>query len=757
MHTMGRDNRRRIATLAITLVLALAPAGAGAGLTSPAGAWPAVLAQQTIALPVASGIQYNRLTLETADGPLDIHHLNIDLSNPAVKLGVGLARDHLMSDDEPVSSMVLRSGAIAGINGDYFDIRQSGIPLNIVVRDGVLLRSPWRWVAFAVGKDGTPRIVRYRWTGTISLPETGDTRALDGYNSGLYTNGVVAISDVRGFGAADPGSLVRQTIVELTPAADGGRYFVKQIGTQQALYPPLPANEILLVGLGTGADWLANKMQAGRPVQVNLTTDPDWRDLALAIGGGPLLVQNGEVVEDPDAPAPREWTHSNPVVALGIARDGRSILLVEADGRQPDLSIGLTRLQLAAYLQRLGAFQAMAFDSGGSATMVVRLPGRSLPAVVNSPSDGRERPVADALLIYSTATPGPPARLVVNAGQPLQLFAGARAALSVIGVDANGTPVPLTDPVTATGASGLVTVGGNGTVTAGVGAVVVQSGAAPQGTEHVTAGSTAGTGTLVLQSGPAHGTLPVSIVTRVARLVVAPREVNLDPGAEAQFALRAQDSTGRPVTLPDGGAEWTLRPNWLGTISPAGEFTAGDAAGAGAAVARLGGATVFVRVAVGNAGKYLAQFDKGEWTFRGYPATVSGSTSPAAAPGREGHPAARLEFHLDGSGTRAAFLVTDIALPGEPTGISMWVLGDGSRIWLRGAYAEANGERGTFTFARQVDWQGWRSVSAALPPGLDYPITLVSLYVVEPDPDRSPSGVLYLSSLRALYPADPSR
>jgi hypothetical protein len=116
-----------------------------------------------------------------------------------------------------------------------------------------------------------------------------------------------------------------------------------------------------------------------------------------------------------------------------------------------------------------------------------------------------------------------------------------------------------------------------------------------------------------------------------------------------------------------------------------------------------------------------------------------------------------LEFHLDGSGIRAAFLATAIPLPGEPTGISLWVLGDGSRVWLRGTYADTNGDRGTFTLARQVDWQGWRLVSAALPSGLSYPISLVSLYVVEPDPDRSPSGVLYLSSLRALYVADPSR
>ncbi|HLW48611.1 MAG TPA: phosphodiester glycosidase family protein [bacterium] len=48
----------------------------------------------------------------------------------------------------------------------------------------------------------------------------------------------------------------------------------------------------------------------------------------------------------------------------------------------------------------LGAANAIEFDSGGSVTMAVRFPGRSAPTVVNSPSDGHERPVADALMVY---------------------------------------------------------------------------------------------------------------------------------------------------------------------------------------------------------------------------------------------------------------------------------------------------------------------------------------------------------------------
>jgi len=53
----------------------------------------------------------------------------------------------------------------------------------------------------------------------------------------------------------------------------------------------------------------------------------------------------------------------------------------------------MTLEELAGELVRLGAVEAMNLDGGGSTTMVVA--GR----VRNSPSDGRERPVSDALLV----------------------------------------------------------------------------------------------------------------------------------------------------------------------------------------------------------------------------------------------------------------------------------------------------------------------------------------------------------------------
>ena len=62
----------------------------------------------------------------------------------------------------------------------------------------------------------------------------------------------------------------------------------------------------------------------------------------------------------------------------------------------------------------LGATARMAFDSGGSATLVARELGDAGTRVLNDPSDGRERPVADGLFAYSTAPAGADPHLVVR-------------------------------------------------------------------------------------------------------------------------------------------------------------------------------------------------------------------------------------------------------------------------------------------------------------------------------------------------------
>jgi exopolysaccharide biosynthesis protein len=78
----------------------------------------------------------------------------------------------------------------------------------------------------------------------------------------------------------------------------------------------------------------------------------------------------------------------------------QKIIFTVVDGRQPQLSVGMTLDELADLMVELGCTTAMNSDGGGSSVMAVR--GEAVGAalqVVNSPSDGQERGRGNAWIV----------------------------------------------------------------------------------------------------------------------------------------------------------------------------------------------------------------------------------------------------------------------------------------------------------------------------------------------------------------------
>jgi hypothetical protein len=106
-----------------------------------------------------------------------------------------------------------------------------------------------------------------------------------------------------------------------------------------------------------------------------------------------MLLRDGRPVLDADeAFTTSQLAPRNPRSAVGQTADGR-LVLVAVDGRQSGYSVGMTNFELAQTMMRLGALRAMALDGGGSTTLAFD------GSVLNRPSDGRERPIATALLL----------------------------------------------------------------------------------------------------------------------------------------------------------------------------------------------------------------------------------------------------------------------------------------------------------------------------------------------------------------------
>jgi hypothetical protein len=111
------------------------------------------------------------------------------------------------------------------------------------------------------------------------------------------------------------------------------------------------------------------------------------------IGGGQIILRNGVPIKYQDAFA----TDRHPRTAVGVSRGGKWLTFLIVDGRQPSLSIGMTLAELSSEMIRLGCDDAINLDGGGSTTLVYRDPATKRLKVLNSPSDGKERSVADVL------------------------------------------------------------------------------------------------------------------------------------------------------------------------------------------------------------------------------------------------------------------------------------------------------------------------------------------------------------------------
>jgi len=117
-----------------------------------------------------------------------------------------------------------------------------------------------------------------------------------------------------------------------------------------------------------------------------------------AISGNRLIVDNNTPVEN------LSDSVLHPRTALGLDRNGRTLIIVVVDGRQPGYSDGASLSGLAEILVDYGAWRGINMDGGGSTTLVIQDENGN-PRLLNSPIHqgipGNERPVGNHLGFFA--------------------------------------------------------------------------------------------------------------------------------------------------------------------------------------------------------------------------------------------------------------------------------------------------------------------------------------------------------------------
>ena len=113
------------------------------------------------------------------------------------------------------------------------------------------------------------------------------------------------------------------------------------------------------------------------------------------VAGNTMLVENG-------APVPHKSKVRQPRTVVGLDATGARLSIMVVDGRKPGVAVGMSYEELAAEMIRLGCRQALNLDGGGSSVMAVRDAATKGFRILNQPSDGHERAVANVLGVSVT-------------------------------------------------------------------------------------------------------------------------------------------------------------------------------------------------------------------------------------------------------------------------------------------------------------------------------------------------------------------
>ena len=617
---------------------------------------------------------------------------------------------------------------VAAVNGDFYVV-SSGVPVGLVITDGLLRSSDGGFHAIGFRADGTALLgkpgltvdARFAYTMEDGTPMEIHCRPVsvnkDRNNTGvfLYTYDFNAAHTT---GSTQPGVDVVCTIQEGDLALGGTTsLLVERIAETGEKDPtPLgPGHLVLSANAKAGEETLSalRSIPAGTVLTLSLDpADPGWTDVQYAVGSLYSLVEDGAVSSGlTNGAAPR--------TAVGQRYDG-SLVFYTIDGRRPGHSIGATMDQVARRLIELGCADALCLDGGGSTTLTVTKPTDHAAQTVNRPSDPAGRSVSNQIFLVADSRPsGELDHFHVSADHPYVL-AGSSVSISAAAIDTNY--IPMDRPYELSASAGDLIGDVLATPLEGGDITVTAEGGGGWGSTVVHAVST-----------------PDAVAVRDAQdAIIASLEAS--PGDSVQLHGSAA-WRHLPLKADPAAFSWALEGD-IGTIDQNGLFQA-EALGTGRITVSAGdqSASIDVTVAVRHL-EVLEDFEGGSTIFRGSGEHADFSLSRDGNYVRMGRASGRLAYDLTEGPARWYATAQPAVLDAPYTGLTLWVDSNGSGNALSLLYSVGEGEVQSLPLTT-LDVSGWKQVSLT---GLPTPMTIRGLEVT-----GSGNGVIYLDQLTATF------
>ena len=586
---------------------------------------------------------------------------------------------------------------VAGINGDFYNV-STGLPIGLVITDGVLRSSDAGYYAIGFRADGTAVLGKPGVKVSADLGYAVD----DGSGSPVeLIRPVIAVNKARTnsgvflytydfnarhtTGTTEAGVNVVCT-VEQGQLAIGSTVTARVERVEETTVTSIQPDQIVLSANANADAYYTNalrNMSAGSEVTLTVSANAGWDDVEYAVGALYCLAENGAVASGLAAGV-------NPRTAVGQKADG-TLVFYTIDGRRSGYSIGASLTQVGQRLVELGCETVLCLDGGGSTNLAVTTPDSTDASIINRPSESNRKVTNQIFLVASNRSSGRLDHFYVKAASDYVL-AGSSVAVNVTGVDTNYIPMDADYDLSAS--AGTLENGTLTTPASGGDVTVTASGRGSRGSTVVHAIRTPDT--LTLKKGTAS----------LTALTVAPgSKTTLTAGAVWNHLTLAADAKA---------FTWSVSGD-IGTVDENGVFTAA-APGSGRLTVSAGGKSLTIPITVARqALKTVEDFEDTELIFSSGP-YLKVSRTHASDYVQRGRYAGKLDYTLsaDTEWLSIALGRGFSNLTNHYTALNLWVYGDGSGNQLSFLYT-GDTKSDLRLPVTLLDFTGWKQVSVTLP------------------------------------------
>ena len=636
---------------------------------------------------------------------------------------------------------------VAGINGDFYNV-STGLPIGLVITDGILRSSDAGYYAIGFRADGTAVL------GKPGVKVSADLGYAVDDGSGSSTElirSVAAVNKARtnsglflytyDFNAKHTTGTTEAGVnavctIEQGELAIGSTVTARVDRVEETTVTAIQPDQIVLSANANADAYYTNalrNMPVGSEVTFTVTANSGWEDVDYAVGALYCLAQDGVVTTGLAAGV-------NPRTAVGQKADG-TLVFYTIDGRKTGHSIGASLTQIGERLLELGCETVLCLDGGGSTNLAVTTPDATTASIINTPSESNRKVTNQIFLVASNRASGRLDHFYVNAASDYVL-AGSSVYVTASGVDSNYIPMPVTD-YRLTASAGTLENGVLTTPASGGDITVTASGHGASGSTVVHAISTPDS--ITLKNGTSN--LTSLTVTPGSKTTLTAGAVwnHLTLGADAKaFTWSVSGNVG---TIDD-----------IGPVDGNAVFTA-TTPGSGSLTVSAGGKSVTIPISVTQLPLLTVEdFENKQIAFSSG-TYLNVSRTNASDYVQRGRYAGKLDYTLtEDTGWFATAVGSGFSNLEKPyTAMNLWVYGDGSGNQLSLLYTDGaiNGLRLPVTL---LDFTGWKQVSITLPQAF----TLSGLVVNAPptvDSDGNPitadtprTGTVYIDQITAAFP-----